>query len=268
MDDQNPRAVIGANNPPLADVLVDETAALKKRTDDLVASAGRAEVKDDDTAGRAVALVKMIRDHANAIEAAREERKKPFLDSGRAVDLHFGNLRSPLIGTDPKKLGGIAASVTALIDAFRRKKEEEAAAERLRLEKEAETLQAAADALKAPQPVDEVLGDDGLPHPMPQPTIESEAEALRLTAAASALVRQAQEVRAAPIVSSSGAKASGRKNWAATITDLTAALRHCRKVDEASILAAVQVVYDRQVRAGVRDLPGATVKEDSQTVIR
>lgn len=308
MNEINPRAVIGGNQPPLAESLIDATAHLKKRADDLVASAGRAAVTDDDTAGKATLLAKMLKEHAAFIETAREERKKPFLEAGRTVDLHFAGLRSPLVGTDPKKIGGAAGDVVAMIDAYRRKKEAEAAEERRRLEEEARVEREKAEAALAAQRAAEererqaALEAERRVREAEAKAAESKNKAVREKAAreaaelraqqekeaaaareramqaeiedrkrrevAAELDRKAAEVKATPISSGLGAKASSRSKWTVTVDDLAAAIKHCRRVDEATIAAAVQQIYDRQVRAGVRELPGATVKEDSQTIIR
>ena len=72
----------------------------------------------------------------------------------------------------------------------------------------------------------------------------------------------------APIASAYGPKASRRARFPVKITDLTKAIAHARRVNEPAIRAAVLTIFEAQVRAGVRTLPGAEVIEDSQTVVR
>lgn len=296
------------NQPPLTELLVEETAALKARADELIGAAGRAIVKDEETAGRAALLAKMMIEHGKKIETAREERKKPFLDSGRTVDAHFILLRTPLCGADPKKLGGEVARVVGLVDTFRRDQERKAAEERHRLEEEArkasEAAEAAARAQREAEERERRTAEESARKireaeeagrrsgnreaaekaareraerdaaqqreeaAATQRRLDAEMEQRRQTERAAELQRQADATKAATIDSGYGVKAVGRKVYKAEITDLTAAIRHCRKVDEASIKEAVQKIYDRQVRAGVRELPGATVTEDSATSIR
>lgn len=146
---------IGANHPPepleiLRDELKLETAALVARATEITAAARKLlgeEVGPDgtvtvtaktldteDAAGKATALAKMLRDHANDVDEARERRKKPFLEGGRIVDAHFKEIYAPLVGPDPKKPAGFFARVVAMVNAYRQKKDEEIAAERRRIE--------------------------------------------------------------------------------------------------------------------------------------
>lgn len=145
-------------------------------------------------------------------------------------------------------------------DAERRIREAEEAAQRsndLAAQAEARRQRAAADAQREK---DEAAARER--------QMQAELDQRRAAEAAADLERQAAATKAGPIDSGYGAKASGRKVFTAEIIDLTAAIRHCRKVDEATLKAAVQQIYDRQVKAGVRELPGATVTESSATVIR
>lgn len=298
---------MGHNKPPIAELLAEETRPLKARLDELVETAGLMEITDDDSAGRATALVKMIKDHAADIEKARKARKEPNIQEGRAIDGHFGAMVVALIGDNPKQLGGAAGPLATKIDALRRKREAEAAAERARLEEEArqerekarkaeEARQAAeaeqrrvseeaarkiADAQREAEAAGHRALADKLAREKAEADaarereegaarerkLEAEIEQRRAADAAAELERRAADTKAAPI-GAYGAKAGGRKVYKVTITDLTAAIKHCRKVDEANIRAAVQTIYDRQVKAGVKELPGADISEDSTTVYR
>lgn len=304
-----PARGIGDNNPPLSELLVDETANLKQRADDLVAGAGRCVVTDEDTAKRATQIAGMMKDHAVRIEAAREERKRPFLEGGRTVDAHFAALKAPLVGNDPKgKLGGAAAEVIAKIDAYRREEDRKAEAERRRLEevaRKAREAQAAAERaqreaeeasrraaeeaaakIRAAEEAARKAGDREAAEKARRERAEADAARQRQESAErqkrldaeiaagkerdriAAIERQAAASVAKPIDSGYGPKAFGRKVTTVTITDLTAAIRHARKLNEAPIRDAVQAIYDKQARAGVRMLPGATVDEDTSTQIR
>src|SRR5258708_960507 len=135
------------NQPPLDELLAEETTVLQRRAYDLIDAAGRAIVTDEETAGKAALLTKMMIDHGKKIDQAREERKRPFLEGGRAVDQHFHAIAEPLVGIDPKKkLGGAAAKVAAMVDAFRREQERKADEERRRLEEAARKQRLAAEA--------------------------------------------------------------------------------------------------------------------------
>ncbi|HEV2674104.1 MAG TPA: hypothetical protein VGV37_06140 [Aliidongia sp.] len=293
---------IGHNSgaAPLSEMLTEETSGLAARSNELVAATERAKVSDADTAGRATTLAKMLKEHAKKIDETRKVRKEPFLEDGRTVDRHFQALAAPVVEA--------ADRVVKMIDQFRREEEAKAAAERRRLEEEARRQREAAEAAErariaaeaqAQRERDEAqrlmekaqreaaASEDRAAREQAQreaaqaqAKIDSENAAARQRAlqaeidnrnardAAEELVRQAQATTAAPIASDYGIKASGRKVFTAEIIDLTAAIRHARKIDEAAVRDAVQKIFDRQVRAGVRDLPGATVTESSTTVIR
>lgn len=304
-----PARGIGDNAPPLAELLVDETAALKQRSDDLIAGAARCTVTDEDSAKRATQLAGMMKDHGAKIETAREERKRPFLEGGRTVDAHFAALKTPLVGNDPKgKLGGAAAEVVARIDTWRREEERKAAAERARLEEEARVAreaQAAAEraqreaeeasrraaeeaaaSIRAAEEAARRAGDQAAAEKARRERAEADAKREREEAAErqrrldaevaagrereriAGLERQAAASVVRPIDSGVGPRAFGRKVTTVTITDLTIAIRHARKLNEAPIRETVQAIYDKQARAGVKDLPGATITQDTSTQIR
>lgn len=289
---------IGHNSgaAPLEEFLSEESAPLRQRALDLIAGATRAAVTDEDSAGKATLLAKMMADHIKTIDAAREERKKPFLESGRTVDRVYNGLKDQVHTT--------RAKVVDLIDAYRKRKEAEAAAERKRLQEEADRQRrlaeqaerdrlaaeakaqreaeeaqrkireaqeeaaragnraAAAEAARAQAELDRQESERR------QAALQAEMDARAAADRAAETEAAAAAVTAAPIDSGYGAKASGRKVFKVEITDLTAAIKHARRIDEAAIIAAVQTVFERQVKAGVRTLPGAEVIESTQTVIR
>lgn len=251
---ENPRAVIGGNQPPLADVLVEETATLRKRAVDLAEAVGRA-----DTAEKAVALAGIIKKHLEKIEAAREERKRPFLEGGRTVDAHFAVITGSLAEMDSKKklIGGPLKKLLDMIDAERARKDAEAAAERRQLDDEARKARDAAE--QASRQAGATQGPA---------QIDAEAVAQRQLDRAADLERRAANVRAAPIESDIGVKATGRTVYVHRITNRQLALLHALKADPDAIFAAVDDVIARQIRAGVRTFPGVEITATTQTTIR
>lgn len=283
---QAPHTGIGSNSGAnLAEVLAEESAALAARAADLAAAAGRAAVTDEDTAGKATILAKMMRDHLKAIDDAREQSKRPYLEAGRTVDAHYSSIAGTLATFDAKKkpIGGPLCDVLTMIDGYRREqerlaeierqrlaeearkaREEAAAAERARQEAEREAARQAEEARKA--------GDREA-----AARAEAEAAQQRLAAEiaqreaserAAELDRQASETRAAPIDTGLGVKASSRTTYQGTIVDFDKAIRWAVKLDRPAILAAVQAVVDRQVRAKNHTIPGVEVKPVTSTVIR
>lgn len=265
---------IGHNMPPLAEVLAEETSELAKRAADLAAAVGRAAVTDDDTAGKGALLVKMMTTHRGDIDKARVARKEPFLEGGRAVDAHFKSIESMLATLDGKGkvIGGPIFEMMGKLDAYRRAEEAKVAAERHRLEEEARALREQAEAAERARAEAEQraskaeAGEDAAKDR--EAAMAAEMESRQRQEQANALARQAEATKAAQIDSGMGVKAFARKTFRAEITDLPAALKHALKVDKAAIQTAVQGIYDRQVKAGVRELPGATVHTDTVTSVR
>lgn len=297
------------NEPPLSELLPEETVALSSRAEQLADSAGRAVVTDDDTASKATLLAGMMKETLSDIDKARDARKRPFLEAGRMVDAHYHGIEARLAIYDQKRklIGGPLFHVVGLVDAYRIKKEAQLAAERRRLEEEARRQREAAEAAaraqreaeererlakeeadrrvreaeEAARNATSLLAREKARREAAEATavrqreeaaardrqIAAEIEQRQRMDAANRLDREANQTVATPIRTGYGVSASRRTVWKVEIDDLTAAIRHCRKVDEATILAAVQQIYDRQVRAGVRSLPGARVVEDSITRI-
>jgi hypothetical protein len=280
------------NAPPertLAEALVEETATLKTRAEALLAGAARAiealrapltpdeplRITDRDTAERATLLAGMMIDHSKQIEAARLERGAPFLSAWRTVNRHFEQLRERLIGADPKRQGGEAGRLKGLVEDFYAEEERKAEAERRRLEAEARraaeaAAQAERDRLAAEAAAREAAlkGDVTAALAQSGARVEAEVRENQLAGDARRLSQQAAETRAVPINTGFGVAAHRTTRYKVEITNLGVALRYAKKVNEPAIRAAVQEIYDRQARAGVRVLPGANVVPDRGMSIR
>ena len=82
--------VPGSNQAPLAEVLAEETAALAKRRDELLAAVGRTvDIGTPEYAGKVADLARMVGACIKAAEDAHKERKEPYLRDGRAVDAAY-----------------------------------------------------------------------------------------------------------------------------------------------------------------------------------
>jgi hypothetical protein len=269
-DHNKPRAV-------LAEILVVETADLQAHVDKLVEDAGRVPliITDLDTAEKATLLAGMMLDHAAAIEAARVVLRDPHMEQLRVINNHFGQLRAPLVGTDSKVMGGEVKRVKAIVDDYYAAEERKAAAERKRLEEEARRKQEAAAqaerdrlAAEAAARTAALQGDVTTALAQTGIRVEAETRVEQLAGDARRLSQQAADTRAMPINTGYGVAAHRQTTHQARITNLTLALRHARKLNEAAIREVVQSIYDRQVRAGVRVLPGADVVPVPRLAIR
>ncbi len=292
--------------PTLVEILATETTEIDQRITDLLGGVERAKVTDRESAGRATLLAGMLKDHIGVIDKARETRKRPALEECRAIDAHFNARIGRLATFDPKKkvIGGPLFTVLNMVDQFRREEEARAEAERRRLaeearverekaaaaerarreaeEREEANARAAAERVRQAEEEARQAGTRAAAAAAAQARAEqaqaeaeaserrlaAEVEQRKTEATAAALEHQAATTIARPIDSGLGVKASGRKVYTAEITDLTTAIRHARRVDEPTVRAAVQQIFDRQVKAGVRVLPGARVIEDTKTTIR
>lgn len=274
--DFNPRAVIGDNNPPLAELLPVETEALKDRADKLLAGSERAAVTDDETAGKAIELAKMIGDHIKTIDKARVERKEPFLVAGREVDAFFKGLAAPL---DEAKV-----KVVKMIDGYRAEQERKRKAEQARIEAEARALREAnekaeRERLAAEQRAREAeeaaraAGDREAAEKAAKERAQRELEAeiaVRKAREAEELKAKEAAALAAPTVTRSeyGATASGRKVRSGEITELRPLLSYLIKANEAGLREALQPLVDRLIKAGLPEIPGVTITTETKTVIR
>ena len=283
---QAPLHGIGSNSgASLAEVLAETTAAMAQRAADLAAAAGRAAVTDDETAGKATVLAKMIRDHVGLVDEAREQAKRPYLEAGRTVDAHFGGIIGQLVTYDAKKkpAGGPLHAVLGMVDAWRAEQDRLAAVERKRLEDEARAAReaaaaaerareeaerrAAAEAAKAAAAGDREAAARAEAD-RAQRALAAEVERRQAAEHAAELERQAAAARPATIDTGLGVKASARTTYQGTIVDFDKAIRWAVKLDRPAILAAVQSVVDRQVRAKNHAIPGVEVAAVTSTVIR
>lgn len=283
---QAPHAGIGSNSGAnLAEVLAEESAALASRAADLAAAVGRAAVTDEESAGKATILAKMIRDHLKAVDEAREAAKRPYLEAGRTVDAHYNGIVGTLAILDAKKkpIGGPLYDVLGMIDGYRREQERRAEIERQRLAEEArKAREEAAAAEQARQDAERAAAEHAEEARRAgdrEAATRAEAEAAQQRLAAEIAQREASEraaeldrqreaTRAAPIDTGLGVKASGRTTYQGTVVDFDKAIRWAVRLDRPAILAAVQAVVDRQVRAKNHAIPGVEVKPVTSTVIR
>lgn len=106
---ENPRAIVGSNNPPLARSIAAEdgdfalvtTAFLQEEyakqpqiVEALLAEARAIPktIEDEATKGKTTSIIKRLRDAAKAIDAFHSKEKQPYLRGGQAVDQFFFGL--------------------------------------------------------------------------------------------------------------------------------------------------------------------------------
>lgn len=258
-----PTAGHNSGAAPLAELLADEMAGDKARADELVAAAESSRIASDDDAAKVTILVGMIRAHEKTLDQAREARKRPFLESGRIVDATYGAAIRPLTlaraGADGR--GGL----TGMLTQWQKKREDEARAERERIEaerraqeEEAERARQAAEAAKA--------GGSG--------AVAAELAAIRAREEADRLARQAGTVRPEPIRTALGG-VNMRREIAFDITDIRKALGWLARNRAAEIAQAARTIIGKHlnslgvdaVEAGV-DIPGVAARIERRAQVR
>lgn len=131
MNAPNPRAVLGGNEPPLAERLSidhEALAASAREAAELVPDAIRA-VQSDEEAGEYAETAKTLKTVAANIEAARKREKDDILKAGRTIDGFFAGLADPVKAKADKIIGEINRFQRAKLDAERKAQAEREAAE-------------------------------------------------------------------------------------------------------------------------------------------
>jgi hypothetical protein len=234
-------APIGHNRAP-HDAAPDPFAAIKLHCDDLYERATPwltgAPITTDAQAEEVDQFLKDARQAFSAANAQRVEENEPF-DTGKAA---VQEKYAPLIGKTKTVTGSmlrLQAACLAVLDPWRKKKADEAAAAAEALRQEAAKRAAeAAEAAKA------ASGD------------------LEATEAAEELVRVAQTAqRDATRAEKAATTGTGlRTVYVATMTDNKVAFRHYLNDQPEEFLALAQRLADIDVRNGKRAIPGFDVK--------
>lgn len=247
--DQNSRATIGHNRPPLdeeakitfREELLKDRPDFLNRLDDMEAAADRVRVTDDDTLGKAADFIKMMRKADQHVDAAHKAAKQPYLDAGRAVDGEKNVLRD--------RIDAMRRKVQPKADRYFAEREAAARAERERIA--AEQRRAAAEAEAAAQLREEAADTN-------------DAEAIEQVPIAPAPVAAAP--RDEPVRSDAGTAVSGRSVWNSEVTDYAAAFAEVS--DHPKVREAIDKAVAQLVKAGKRTMPGVRIYETTKAIAR
>ena len=251
------------NNPPpdllvgdaLRNRLADESAALIRRRDDLLAAEARLPVIDSEDVARKVSdFVKQIAAAAKAADGARVAAKEPYLDGGRVVDGFFKAISDPL--------ATLKKNVERKLTEYLREKEAAERARRLQEEREAR------ERAEAARREAEALAQSARDAESLDAAVEAEKEADRATADAIKASREA-DAKAADLSRTRGefgAVASLRTHWVfdninRDELDLEA-LRSHFPID------GLEKALRSFIRAGGRELKGARIYETTEANVR
>lgn len=163
MEAENPRAVAGGNNPPLAQSIAVESGDFALVTTAYLqeAHASRpqiaaalleearalpAEIADDDDKSKYTSLIKRIRDETKALDALHGKEKTPYLRGGQAVDQFFFGIIDRLMRRDKKGKPGGGDILMQRLNAYDTRKLAEEQARREAEWRESERKRLAAEA--------------------------------------------------------------------------------------------------------------------------
>lgn len=270
--DLNPRAVMGANEPPIEEQIAMEfrEALLSERPDFMVrmegavAAVDRAEVVDDETLGKAGDLAKILRACEAYVAEVHKAVKEPHLARSRACDAE----KNALTG----KITVARSRLADVMNAFMAKREAERRAEEMR--RAAEARAAAEAAAKAEREAREA--ELAAQRAMAEAANEAEREAAAARAAeaqreaeqrmADAALAAAPVGRAEPVRSDTGSTISGRTVWQSEVENYKQAFAAVS--DDTKVREAVDAAVSRLVRAGKREIKGVRIWSTTQAVAR
>ena len=295
--DENPRAVIGGNRPPIDEQIVIDLAealaaeGLTARIEELIASAGRApNITSPEIAGRYADLIKQMVAAGKAVEAEREKLNRPLLNAQRALKGRADAITAPLKDAETEARGKIQRFDAEQAEIERqarlkreveeRKAREEAEAERRRLQAIADE-QARQERLRLQAIADEAARKERLR----LQAIEDERAAAEKREAAAVVVEAETVEVAAPVVEvevayqpaapepervtiqgDMGAKVARVTTWKHEILSVRqlpdSILKH------AKVIEALDKVIAAQVRSGTRELKGCRIYSETGTAIR
>lgn len=213
-------------------------APLVKRADELSASAGRADIKDAESAKGAATLLKMFNTAGKSVEDAKTPFKAPILAATRTIDGAFKAVVTK-IDAGKKVIGDKAV-------AYQRKLDDAAAAERKRLADEAEAQRKAA----------EEAAKEG-----------NVVEAEIISQQAEETAKQAEKTVAGPTRSESGATMFARHYPRFEITDEAKLAPGFWMPNHQAIEAAVAALSEDELKAGDK-IPGLRTWQETKMSAR
>lgn len=243
---ENPRAVMGGNNPPPSPFEIAEKS-VNDVYDEAKLWLDGGKVDSQQLADGIANLLAELRKAGKVAEDNRKADKKPHDDAGKAVQEQY----KPLLEKVEQATNACKKALQPWLNKIEDEKREAA---RKAQEEADKKRREAEDAIRA-----------------------SDATNLEERAAAEALLKDAKKAQtAANAASKQTATAGGsmgravglRSVWRATMTDPVAAARHfwTQPDTKEELTAFVQGLADKAVRGGARSIPGFDIKETKEAV--
>lgn len=247
MIDANPRAVLGANNPP------DPFAAIDAHVADLMTEAANwadgSAIENDTQADAVARLIEDFRAAGKAADDARKEEAKPFDEAKAAVQAKYAPLLAEtkaLTGAIPRALAALKATLTPWLQAREAERREAVRSAQQMAERAAHE---AAEAMRATSMAD----------------MAGREEAETLVKAADDAAAEARRIDAARSHAQGEGRAIGlRTTYRAVMIDRKAALTHYAATRPDDLVAALQRLADIDVREGRRTIPGFDVISEAK----
>lgn len=239
----NQIAPIGHNNPPASiyDAAYARMASLHELAESWLDGKPAETQEQVDELSH---LLDEARKAKKEVDAARKEEAKPFDDGKAEVQARY----TPLL----KNADTIAGALKSAMAPFLAKLEAEKRAREAEARRQAEEARAKAEAAMREA---------------------NRANLAEQEAAEAALQKAKYAENIARMTTKDKAKATGgaravtlRDDWQAELTDLTAACRHYWPVAKEDFAAVVQRLAAADVRAGKREIPGFSVKNNPKVV--
>lgn len=201
----------------------------------------RAEITDEDTAGRCSDFLEQINAQIKVVDAARASAKKPYDDGARAVQ----TLYRPLIGV----LDAAKNLLKARLQAWLNKKAKALVEERAKAAAEAAARQKEAD--------------EAMEKAAAGTSVEAQVEAQRAAEVAEKAKAEAAYLdQARPRAKGDfGARAASlRTTYKGRIVDIDATFKHYR--EHRDVVYALYTAVNADIRRGARSIPGVELYEE------
>lgn len=255
---ENPRAVIGGNNPPEetpAGAAAPKWTAVKVHMDDLldlVRGVTGIEIADQANADQVGKLLRDLQDAARLADQARIAEKTPLDEAAKEIQDRYNAYIAPLKNKTPGLVSKAEQALKNQIGVWLKKLDDERIARenaaRAVAEKAAEEARAAHQAAQKSDDLDE---------------IEAAEDLLAAAERANIELRQAEKVKAQ--VKTEGYRAIGlRSVWRAERIEGEGgkALSHYAKTQTTRVIAFIEQLAADDVKAGIRSIPGFQIIEE------
>lgn len=244
------RLRIGGNQPPLGELLSEETRPFRERATALIENVNQSRIDSPETAAQVTQLGGMLADLKATVEEARKARAKPFDEGKSAVQKAF---KADLIDAIDKAMN----VCRKMLDSWRAELRRQEDDERRKREAEAEAERKRAAAAEAAKKAAEQAGDTGA-------AVRAEMEELQARDRAEALSQPSGTIRPSEPIRSVAGSATVTTQKVPVVTDIGQCLRWMIQNQPAALLEAINPLITRAIRAGT-EIPGVRVETREAT---